>query len=301
MDGKGFAEEWNRETREIAEEFYKRYERKPRLAALLVGDDPASAIYVRSKERACGKFGLESEIVRFERDISTEELLDKIYELNDDDRVNGILVQQPLPSHIDLEKVVESIDPEKDVDGFHPLNLGKLFIGQKCLIPCTPRGIMELLNKYGVDLKGKRAVVIGRSVIVGKPVSLLLLKEHATVTMCHSRTANLPEVASTADILVCAIGRPAMVDSSYVKEGAVVIDVGINRVSREDAWEELLRPGSKSAKDFEKKGYTLVGDVDFPQASQKASLITPVPGGVGPLTIAMLLRNTVDAAFEQMR
>jgi methylenetetrahydrofolate dehydrogenase (NADP+) / methenyltetrahydrofolate cyclohydrolase len=301
MDGKSFAKEWNQETSVMAEEFYVKFGKKPKLVAILVGDDPSSSIYVNSKEKACKQFGLDSEIIKFEKNITTEILLDRIKELNDDENVNGILVQQPFPPQIDLDKVVELTDPLKDVDGFHPSNLGKLLIGNKGLKPCTPRGIIELLKKYDVQMNGKRAVVIGRSLIVGKPIALLLIHEHATVTICHSRTENLSEVASSADILVCAIGKPAMVDANYIKEDAIVIDVGINRVTKEDAWKELLTPGSSSAKDFEKKGYTLVGDVFFPEVSEKASLITPVPGGVGPLTIAMLLRNTVDAAKNQIR
>ncbi|MBU1628407.1 bifunctional methylenetetrahydrofolate dehydrogenase/methenyltetrahydrofolate cyclohydrolase FolD [bacterium] len=301
MDGKSFAKEWNKETSILVEEFYVEHGKRPKLAAIIVGDDPASAIYVNSKEKACKKFGLESQVIKFEKDITNKVLLDKLKELNDDQDVNGILVQQPLPSHINLDMVVEAVDPYKDVDGFHPSNLGKLLIGKSSMIPCTPRGIIEILRRYDVQIKGKKAVVIGRSVIVGKPMAMLLLHEHATVTICHSRTENLPEVASSADILVSAIGKPAMVDGSYIKKDAVVIDVGINRVSKEDAWEELLKPGTITAADFEKKGYTLIGDVDFAEASQKARLITPVPGGVGPLTIAMLLRNTLDAAKIQMQ
>ena len=301
MNGKAFAKEWNLKTAKLAEEFFNRFKIKPKLVAIIVGDDPASAIYVGSKERACKKFGLESEVIKFDKDIKTKVLLEKIEKLNKDKAVNGILVQQPLPSQIDLDLVVESIAPEKDVDGFHPSSLGKLLIGQKCLLPCTPRGIIQIMKKYEVPIKGKNTVVIGRSVIVGKPIALLLLQEHATVTICHSRTENLPEVASSADILVCAIGKPAMIDSSYVKKDAVVIDVGVNRVSRNDAWKDLLKPESRTALDFEKKGYTIVGDVDFPDVVQKAGLITPVPGGIGPLTIAMLLRNTIDAANMQMQ
>ena len=300
MDGRSYSKELNEETSKLAEKFAMEYKKKPGLAAILVGDDPASSVYVRSKEKACQKFGLFSEVIKLHENTTTGKLLKIIEKLNNDTNIHGILVQQPLPSQIDLQSVVEATDPDKDVDGFHPVNLGKLLIGQKCLIPCTPRGIIKLIKKYNVPLKGKNAVVIGRSVIVGKPVSLLLMQENVTVTMCHSKTDNLAKKASEADILVSAIGKPALIDENYVKKGATVIDVGINRISKEDAWESLFREGTRTAKDFQKKGYTLVGDVDFQKIKEIAGKITPVPGGVGPLTISMLLRNTVDAAYMQI-
>jgi methylenetetrahydrofolate dehydrogenase (NADP+)/methenyltetrahydrofolate cyclohydrolase len=256
----------------------------PGLAAVLVGDDPASATYVKSKARACQKLGLYSEVIRKAADISQEELVQVVRRLNSDDRIHGILVQSPLPSHMDELSVTLEIDPAKDVDGFHPYNVGMIMIGRPNLIPCTPFGIIKLLQHYEIDPSGKHVVVIGRSNIVGKPVAALLLQKaemaNATVTIAHSRTANLAGITSQADILIAAIGRPAMVTGDMVAEGAVIVDVGINRVKDPDS----------------EKGYRLVGDVAFDQVFPKASFITPVPGGVGPMTIAMLMTNTVTAA-----
>jgi len=245
----------------------------PGLAVVLVGEDPASQTYVRNKEKSAVKAGMYSEVHRLPAETSEEQLLNLVEKLNRDKKIHGILVQLPLPKHIDESKVLNAIDPSKDVDGFHPVNAGNLFIGQDSFIPCTPHGIMELIADQGVDLKGKQAVVVGRSNIVGKPIAMLLLQQHATVTICHSRTADLGAVTRQADVLVVAVGRPNFITGDMVKPGAVVIDVGINRV-----------------------GEGLVGDVDFESAKAVAGSITPVPGGVGPMTITMLLKNTLAAA-----
>ena len=246
--------------------------RTPGLATVLVGEDPASAVYVRNKNKICHEIGFQSFGQNLSAETTEEELLDIIKKLNSNDEVNGILVQLPLPDHIDSEKILLSIDPEKDVDGFHPINVGKLAIGNALLTPCTPTGIIALLDYYKIEIPGKHAVVLGRSNIVGKPVAHLLLQRHATVTICHSKTKNLQQVNRQADILIAAVGRPHFVNSDMVKEGTVVIDVGINRVDGK-----------------------LTGDVDFDQVAEKAGLITPVPGGVGPMTIALLMENTLKA------
>ncbi len=256
----------------------------PGLAAVLVGDDPASAIYVKSKEKACQKLGIYSEIIRRPAECTQEELTQIVKDLNASDKIHGILVQSPVPKQIDEMTVTLTILPEKDVDGFHPYNVGMLLIGQPGFISCTPYGVIKLMEHYGIDPQGKEVVVVGRSNIVGKPIAALLMQKgksaNATVTVAHSRTKNLSEVTGRADILIAAIGRPEMITADMVKEGAVVVDVGLNRV--DDAALE--------------KGYRLCGDVDFGPVSEKASFITPVPGGVGLMTIAMLMTNTVLAA-----
>jgi methylenetetrahydrofolate dehydrogenase (NADP+)/methenyltetrahydrofolate cyclohydrolase len=245
----------------------------PGLAVVMVGEDPASQVYVRNKQQGCDEAGIYSEKHVLESSASEAELLSLIEELNVRPGIHGILVQLPLPSQIDEEKVLEAIEPRKDVDGFHPMNVGRLLVGKEALLPCTPHGCMVLLEEIGYDLSGKEAVVVGRSNIVGKPVALMLLEKHATVTVCHSRTQNLADVVRRADVVVAAVGRPEMIKGSWLKPGAVVIDVGINRTNS-----------------------GLVGDVELSSASEVASAITPVPGGVGPMTIAMLLENTVAAA-----
>ncbi len=256
----------------------------PGLAFILVGDDPSSKVYVRMKNRTCEELGIRSITQTYPDDIEEEKLLDIIHGLNEDPDVHGILVQLPLPSHIREGRVISSIDPDKDVDGFHPVNMGKLVQGQALLKPCTPLGIQVLLERSGVSVKGKHVVIVGRSNIVGKPLAnLLMLKEegaNATVTVCHSATPDIAHFTSMADILVVAIGRPEFVRGEMVKPGAVVVDVGVNRV--DDPSKE--------------KGYRLVGDVHFDSASEVAGAITPVPGGVGPMTIAMLMKNTLTAA-----
>ena len=250
----------------------------PGLAVVLVGEDPASRVYVSMKEKACAETGIFSDEHKLSADTSEVELLALIDKLNQDRRIDGILVQLPLPEHIDEAKVLEAIAPTKDVDGFHPYNVGRLVTGNPLFRPCTPYGVMKMLEKTGVNLKGKEVVVVGRSNIVGKPVALMCLAQHATVTLCHSRTADLPSKVRQADVVIAAVGRPEMIKGDWIKAGAVVIDVGVNRVG-------------------EKK---LVGDVDFVAASERASAITPVPGGVGPMTITMLLYNTLEGAKRRV-
>ena len=259
----------------------------PGLTVVLVGDDPASAVYVRSKGKACEEAGMHGETIRMPADATEEQLLAQVDALNDDPRVHGILVQMPLPRHMSADKVIRRIRPEKDVDGFHPVNVGKLSIGERDgFVPCTPAGAIELLVRSGVDTRGKDAVIVGRSNIVGKPMAALLMQDapggNATVTVCHSRTVDLASHTRRADILVAAIGKPEMITGDMIKPGAVVIDVGINRVNDNSV----------------AKGYRIVGDVHFASARAVASLITPVPGGVGPMTIAMLMQNTVRAAAQ---
>ena len=244
----------------------------PGLAVVLVGDDPASAVYVKNKNKTCKNIGFQSFEHILPENTSEDKLLNLINELNNDDQVNGILVQLPLPSHISSKKILVSINPQKDVDGFHLENVGRLVTGNALFKPCTPAGIIKLLDEYKIEIEGKNAVIIGRSNIVGKPVSFLLLERNATVTICHSRTKDLPSITRSADILIAAIGKPNFVSLDMVKNNAVVIDVGINRLDGK-----------------------LVGDVDFTSVSKQASLITPVPGGVGPMTIAMLMENTLQA------
>lgn len=248
----------------------------PGLAVVIVGEDPASQVYVRMKEKACEEVGVYSEKHELPADTTQEDLLALVERLNGRENIDGVLVQLPLPDHIDEDAIIDAISVEKDVDGFHPISVGHLVIGKDAFLPCTPHGVMVLLEESGVDLKGKEAVVVGRSNIVGKPVALMLLSKHATVTVCHSRTQDLPGVCRRADVLVVAVGRPEMVKGDWVKEGAVVIDVGVNRT--DDG---------------------LVGDVEFEAAAKRASAITPVPGGVGPMTIAMLMENTVKSASRR--
>jgi methylenetetrahydrofolate dehydrogenase (NADP+)/methenyltetrahydrofolate cyclohydrolase len=247
---------------------------KPGLAAVLVGEDPASAVYVRNKKIACEKAGIYPQEHLLPASTTQEALLDLIHQLNDDPKIHGILVQLPLPSHIESKAILQAVSPEKDADGFHPINVGRLVEGDPVFVPCTPKGVIHMIDSTGLDISGKRAVVIGRSNIVGKPVAMLLLHRHATVTICHSRTMDLPSVVREADIVIAAIGKPFFVTSDMVKEGAVVIDVGINRLDNGK----------------------LAGDVDFEPVKERASWITPVPGGVGPMTIAMLLQNTLESA-----
>jgi len=267
----------------------------PGLAVILVGDDRASATYVRSKRRGCRKAGITSELYHLPVDTKQAELLARVRELNGRDEIDGVLVQMPLPDHLDGREVTEAIDPDKDVDGFHPVSVGRLSAGVPTLAPATPLGVMKILEAHGIAPQGKRAVVIGRSDIVGKPTAMLLLHAHATVTICHSRTADLPSVAREADILVAAIGREAFVTPDFVRPGAAVIDVGINAVSQPELVGELYGDDPGRAEDLKKKGYTIVGDV-HPAVAEVAGLLTPVPGGVGRLTIAMLLANCLQAA-----
>jgi len=278
IDGKAIAARLREEIRQGAEQL-KAGGVTPGLAVVLVGEDPASKVYVSMKERACAEAGIYSDEHKLPAETSEESLLGLIAQLNEDERIDGILVQLPLPDHIDERKVLEAISPSKDVDGFHPYNVGRLATGNPLFRPCTPYGVMKMLESVGCDLTGKEVVVVGRSNIVGKPVALMCLAAHATVTLCHSRTRDLPEVVRRADVVIAAVGRPQMIKGDWIKPGAVVIDVGVNRIG-------------------EKK---LVGDVDFASVSERAGAITPVPGGVGPMTITMLLYNTLESAQRRAR
>lgn len=277
IDGKLVAQTM-REQLAIEVEHLKSKGITPKLSVIIIGDDPASHSYVNGKEKASKQVGISSDVFRLPEDTTEEALLEKISELNNDSSVHGILVQLPLPKHIDENKVIEAIQPNKDVDGFHPINVGNMLIGQKAFLPCTPHGIIKMLEFKNVEIEGKHVVVVGRSNIVGKPMGQLLLNKNATVTYCHSRTKDLKKWTKEADILIVAVGKEHFIDGSYVKDGAVVIDVGVNR--------------TKEGK--------LTGDVEFETAKEKASLITPVPGGVGPMTITMLLYNTVQSAKEEL-
>jgi methylenetetrahydrofolate dehydrogenase (NADP+)/methenyltetrahydrofolate cyclohydrolase len=279
IDGKTVATKVQKQIKEEVEGLERRWGIAPGLAVVLVGDDPGSHIYVKNKEKACKEVGIKSYEHLLPPTISEKELLGLIHNLNKDKNVNGILVQLPLPAHVRTERILEAISPHKDVDGFHPLNQGMLLLGGDGFRPCTPLGIMKLLESVDCDPKGKNAVVVGRSNIVGKPVALMLLEKHATVTICHSRTASLRDEVSRADILVVAIGKAGLVRGDWIKPGAVVIDVGVNRL-----------PSGK-----------LCGDVEFDTAKEHASAITPVPGGVGPMTICMLLYNTLKAAKDSLQ
>jgi methylenetetrahydrofolate dehydrogenase (NADP+)/methenyltetrahydrofolate cyclohydrolase len=274
---------------------YSKRGHRPGLAAVLVGNDPASQIYVSSKVKTCAELGLYSEKIELAETASTEEVLALVGDLNSRDDIDGILVQLPLPRQVASALILDSVDPAKDVDGFHPVNVGRLAIGEPGLKPCTPAGIIEMLDRYQIEIEGARAVILGRSRIVGLPMSLLLLHRHATVTICHSRTPDLASVAREADILIAAIGRAGMVDRSYIKPGAVVVDVGTNRVTEAGDLERLFGDDQKRRAAFAKNGYTLVGDVNPREAAEVAGSLTPVPGGVGPLTIAMLMKNTLTA------
>jgi methylenetetrahydrofolate dehydrogenase (NADP+)/methenyltetrahydrofolate cyclohydrolase len=293
IDGKALATQIREEVKSGVEKLKEEKGIIPGLGVILVGENPASKVYVRNKARACEQVGIYSETIKLPEEISEKELIKQVNKLNEREDIHGILVQLPLPKHINSEKILLAISPDKDVDGFHPINVGKLTTGEETFYPCTPSGIIEIIKRQGIEIKGKEAVVIGRSNIVGKPVALLLLHNHATVTICHSRTIDLPNVAKRADILIAAVGRPSLVTDEYVKPGSIVIDVGINRIKKEDASEELL---NWRKADFEKKGYTLIGDVDFLKVKDIAGYLTPVPGGVGPLTVAMLMKNTLKSA-----
>jgi len=277
-----------------------RQKRPPGLAVILVGNDPASEIYVRNKVKACQELGIRSEKYTPAATSTTEEILALIDDLNRREDIDGILVQMPLPAQIDSRKVLFAVEPAKDVDGFHPLNMGLLLTGRPGPRPCTPAGIMRLLHHYQIPIEGKRAVVLGRSDIVGKPMALMLMHEHATVTICHSRTVDLAAEARRADILVAAIGKPALVTKEFIRPGAVVIDVGINRLTDQQQVARLFGHDPEKMAAFEKTGSVLVGDVHPRDVQELAGAYTPVPGGVGPLTIAMLMANTVEAAERRL-
>lgn len=279
IDGNKIAQDIRNEVRKGAQELKEQNGIIPGLTVVLVGDDPASQVYVGRKAKACAEVGFLSREYRLPAETEEKKLLKIIKKLNKDDLVHGILVQLPLPKHISTETIIAAIDPCKDVDGFHPVNVGGLVTGTPLFVPCTPRGIMELISRSGIELAGKEAVVVGRSNIVGKPMALLLLAQNATVTMCHSKTKDLAAVTGRADVLVAAIGKPHMIKANMVKDGAIVIDVGVNR----------LENGK------------LAGDVAFEEVAVKASFITPVPGGVGPMTIAMLMKNTLEAARRSIK
>jgi methylenetetrahydrofolate dehydrogenase (NADP+)/methenyltetrahydrofolate cyclohydrolase len=269
---------------------------QPGLAVVLVGDDAASSSYVNMKAKTCEQLGIASRKLRLPGNATTEQLLLEVRRLNNDDSIDGILVQLPLPKLVDKHATLEAVDPRKDVDGFHSANVGALVLGRETLVACTPLGVMELLRRSNVTLEGYAAVVLGRSDDVGKPQALLLMHANATVTICHSKTRNLPEIVRSADIIVAAIGRTAMVSREWVKPGAVVIDVGTNQVTERAQVQRLFAGDESRLKDFEKRGYIWAGDVDERSVKEVASLITPVPGGVGPMTIAMLMKNTLKAA-----
>lgn len=273
MDGK----ETSKELKEEIKQQVKGLPSKPKLLVILVGDDPASKVYVASKEKASRNCGIDAQTIVLDENVSQKEIIDCIEKANRDKSINAILVQLPLPDHINTKAVIEAIDPLKDVDGLTSLNQGKLFLGLNGIVPCTPKGIMHLFDKYNVDLTGKNAIVIGRSLLVGKPLSMLMLAKNATVTIAHSKTKNLKELCLGMDVIVSAVGKPKMITADMVKEGAIVIDVGINRVHN-----------------------TLVGDVDYLSVCDKCARITPVPGGVGPMTIACLLENVVECYKMQM-
>jgi methylenetetrahydrofolate dehydrogenase (NADP+)/methenyltetrahydrofolate cyclohydrolase len=268
----------------------------PGLSVILVGEPAASVVYVRGKERAAREAGMAGDVVRLPESSSQREILAAVARLNADPAVHGILVQLPLPAGIDAPRVLEAIDPAKDVDGFHPENAGRLFVGLPGFVPCTPAGIVELLKRHRVPLEGKRAVVLGRSNIVGKPMAILLLRENCTVTVCHSRTHDLAAVAAEADVLVAAIGQPGLVRGSFVKPGAAVVDVGIHTLTDERAVREVFGDDDAKLRTLRAKGAVLCGDVRPQEAAERAGWLSPVPGGVGPLTIAMLLKNTLQAA-----
>ena len=278
LDGKQLSQELKDEMRQEVDALAKEYGRRPCLMVVIVGNNPASQSYVRGKIKATEYVGFDGSLVSLPEDVTEDALIAEIERLNQDEQVDGILVQLPLPKHISEDRVIAAISPEKDVDGFHATNVARLWLNQPCIVPCTPKGVIVLLDRAGIEITGKNAVVVGRSNIVGKPVAKLLLDRNATVTIAHSRTKNLKEVCRQADILVAAVGRPQMLTADYIKPGAAVIDVGINRL--EDG--------------------RLVGDVDFEGAKAIAGAITPVPGGVGPMTITMLMRNTIECFLRRM-
>lgn len=288
IDGKAVAEQIKKEIAEEVSRIVEAGGKRPHLAAILVGHDGGSETYVAAKVKACEVCGFKSSLIRFEDDVTEEELLAKVRELNNDDDVDGFIVQLPLPKHISEDKVIETIDYRKDVDGFHPINVGRMSIGLPCYISATPNGIVELLSRYNIETKGKKCVVLGRSNIVGKPMAALMMRKgypgDCTVTVCHSRTANIAEECRQADIIIAALGSPEFVKANMVKEGAVIIDVGTTRV-----------PSTKT-----KSGFKLTGDVKFDEVAPKCSFITPVPGGVGPMTIVSLMKNTLLAGKKEI-
>jgi methylenetetrahydrofolate dehydrogenase (NADP+)/methenyltetrahydrofolate cyclohydrolase len=299
LDGKPIAAALRAEVAAGVADLVSRGLRPPGLTAILVGENPASQVYVGSKIKACGEAGLQSRTLRLPATTTEAELLAIVDEQNADPEIDGILVQLPLPRPIDEQRVIERISPEKDVDGFHPMNVGRLWLDQPGFVSATPAGILELLKRSQIPLAGLHAVVVGRSAIVGKPVSALLVRESCTVTICHSKTRDLPAITRQADLLVAAIGRPAFLGAEHVKEGAIVVDVGINRVTDRDEVLRLFPGDAARLAQIESRGSTIVGDVDFTRVAPRAAAITPVPGGVGLLTVAMVLVNTLTAARQR--
>jgi methylenetetrahydrofolate dehydrogenase (NADP+)/methenyltetrahydrofolate cyclohydrolase len=297
LDGARVAEEIRRDVARDVARLLKEHGVTPCLVVVRVGEDPASAVYVRNKVKTSEELGLRSKHLALPADTPEQRLIGEVTGLNAREDVDGILVQLPLPKGMDERRVIEAIDPSKDVDGYHPLNIGRMTLGESAFVPCTPAGIMELLAREGVQTRGAHAVVVGRSHIVGRPMAQLLLQADATVTVCHSRTPDLAAHTRRADILVCAVGSPGMIRGEHVKPGAVVVDVGMNRLTEErDAREFFGEDAERRIETIRKRGYTLVGDVHPAEVSRVAGRLTPVPGGVGPLTVAMLMRNTVTAA-----
>jgi len=299
LSGKTIADAIKAEVGEQVASLESGYGFSPCLQQYVWGEEPASEVYVGNKIKAAAEVGIRSEHLHLPVGTDTDELLNLVRSLNERGDVDGILVQLPLPKHIDERSIIEAVDPEKDVDGFHPVNVGKLSLGHRSLVPCTPAGVIEILKRSNIEIAGKHVVIVGRSNIVGKPLAILFLRENATVTICHSRTIDLASVTSQADILVAAIGRPGFIRGDHLKAGAVVIDVGINKAETDEFARELFDGDEldKRLKAISTRGYTLVGDVNPKEASQKASYVTPVPGGVGLLTVAMLMKNTVEAGM----
>ncbi len=300
IDGKAISDRIKEEVKQRLDSFIQRSDRPVGIAAILVGDDPASKMYMRMKTKACDKLGFLSETIYLEESTDSNELLKTIEELGKKDEIDGILVQRPLPPHIDAYKVYAAIPADKDPDCFNPQNVARLLTNQYFIAPATPYGIIHALKTIGIQINGARAVVLGRSDIVGKPMAILLMHNNATVTICHSRTRDIENIAKEADILVAAMGRACKVNGSWIKQGATVIDVGINEVTDPAAIGDIIIPDSPKAKQLKEKGYTMVGDVDFESAQLVAGCLTPVPGGVGPLTIATLLENTMLLAERRL-
>lgn len=298
LDGKKLAEKIKIQVKEEIEKLKKK-KINIKLSVILAGENPASQIYVKNKIKTAEEVGIISEVLRFEKETTEEILSYHISNLNENDEVDGILVQLPLPETIEPFRILDQIDPLKDVDGFHPYNIGLLQLGRARLKSCTPSGIIELLKEYKIEIKGKEAVIVGRSDIVGKPMAMMLLQENATVTICHSKTENLKEVTSRADILVAAIGKPGFIKKDMVKKGAVVIDVGINTIKSKNEALKFFSKDPLKLQKFMEKGSVLIGDVDYCDVFDKVSYITPVPGGVGPLTVAVLMSNCLKAALSR--
>lgn len=299
LEGRNLAGKIKEEVKEQVDHYRNLTDQAPGLVGILVGDNPASKVYLRTKERTSQKLGIHSEILTFPKEFEKISLQAEIEKLNKREDVDGILVQLPLPSHLNPYEIIALISPEKDVDGIHPFSLGTLLWNQEGFNACTPIGIIELLKFNNIGILGKRVVIIGRSLIVGKPLAALMTNEHGTVAICHSKTENLPQIAAEADILVAAMGKAAYVTPEFVKPGATVIDVGVNQLRDKEKVKEFFGEDEKREKGFQEKGYTLIGDVD-PRVIEKAEYLTPVPGGVGPLTVAMLMRNTLEA-FKRRR